>query len=154
MTDIWGPSTWKLIHNLADKVREDKFSIIIPHLWDKIIFICNNLPCQYCSKHASNLLKKVNVNTIFNKQILIELLYRFHNLINKKLNKSIFSIEILDNYKNTKLIETIYYFMNSWKLTSNKLTIHEYENKVKIQNTITNLKKWFRNNKQLFIDFE
>ena len=154
MTDIWGPSTWGLIHNLADKVREDKFSIIIPHLWNKIMYIVNNLPCKYCSSHATNLLKKVNVNTIDDKQILIELLFRFHNKVNLKLNKNIENITILEKYSNIKLIESIYYFIVSWKQTSNKLTIHEYDNKIKIQNAITNLKKWFRNNKQLFIDFE
>ena len=113
-----------------------------------------NLPCQHCSSHAYALLKNVNVHTIKDKQILKELLFRFHNVINKKLNKETASLEILLEYECIPLKTSLYNLSVSWKKVTNKMTIHEYASKIKISNTLSNLINWIKTNKRVFIGLE
>lgn len=154
MTDIWGPSTWNFIHNLADKIEEEHFEKSISHVWNKIITLVKNLPCQHCSQHAYALLKKINIRSINDKKILKELLFRFHNVVNKKLKKDIRNIEILSMYTEISLKKSLYDLTVSWNKIANKMTIHEYANKVKILNTVSQLTNWIKVNKRVFIGLE
>ena len=60
----WGPPTWFLFHTLAHKIKDEHFSKIKTELLNNIIIICMNLPCPKCSEHATQYMKKINVNTI------------------------------------------------------------------------------------------
>jgi hypothetical protein len=74
------------MHTLAAKLKESSFNIIGPHLIRILIQICNNLPCPECSQHAKIFWSKVNINNLKNKSDLINILFVFHNVVNKKKN--------------------------------------------------------------------
>lgn len=154
MTDIWGPPTWRFIHNLADKVNEEHFEKSIFHVWNKIVNLVQNLPCQHCSQHAYALLKKIDSKTIKDKKIFTELLFRFHNLVNKKLNKEPQNIEILLHYKDIPLKDSIQELVVSWNKIMKRMTIHEYSNKIKLSNMLSKLVNWIKVNKRVFIGLE
>jgi len=84
-----------MVYNIDEKTfYEDKCEII-----DCINYIGMNLPCGVCSFHY----KKYNFlhyNEIFHKNGLITKIWEMHNSVNKLQNKKLFSIKILDNYKN------------------------------------------------------
>ena len=82
----WGPPTWMFIHTLAEKVKEDQFPKIGQQIIANIQQICYNLPCPDCADHAKIFWSKVKVRNIQSKNDLINLLYVFHNCINKRKN--------------------------------------------------------------------
>lgn len=154
MTHLWGPSTWNLLHNLADKVREDKFDIIIPYVWSEIKTICANLPCKDCSNHAIKILSIIKIKDITNKELFKELIFKFHNTVNVRLKKEKEKIIILEKYKDIKLLETIFYVIKNWTIVMNNMSIHQFQDKTRISKSLENMKLWFRKNKHFFIDFE
>ena len=91
----WGNATWYLFHTLAFKLKEE-YSDAVPELYSQIIQICHNLPCPECRSHAIHTISgsRGHVKT---KEDLIIFLLEFHNIVNKKLNKSWFSREQHDN---------------------------------------------------------
>lgn len=154
MSELWGPPTWELIHNLCDKVEENNFNKKITILWNVILLIINNLPCPHCRNHASKQLSKVNVKTIYTKQMLVELMFRFHNYVNVKLKKEKKQLHILNEYVDKDLKNSVKKFLISWNIIYKKLTLREYETKMLISNTTKRLTKILSNNKVLFKDFE
>lgn len=154
MTEIWGPNTWELFHNLANKIKDHNFQKIIPYVWNNILFISNNLPCPHCRNHASMHLGKVDSDTIYNKQIFIELLFRFHNMVSYKVNKKIENIDVLEKYDNIKLIDSINRFKISWFNVTKRMTLRELKNQVKYEKVVKYVVTWLTKNKNLFKDFE
>jgi len=154
MSKIWGPSTWIFLHGLVEKIDENKFINSRFIIWNEIMYICSNMPCLHCSDHAKKLLRVIDPKTIKSKQILKELLYRFHNVVNKKLEKDKEEMIILDKYENIKLSKITILMVNNWARIANKMTIYELSNKSNIFNTIDQIKKWIIKNRDLFTDFE
>ena len=106
--EIWGNNIWCLFHSLAHKIREEKFEVHKNNLIFIVKTICNTLPCPECSKDASAMLNKVDFNTIKTKHDFKMFLFNFHNAINAKLNKSLFSYENLDNKYNNVNFDALY----------------------------------------------
>lgn len=106
--EIWGNNIWYLFHSLAHKIREEKFEVHKNNLIFIIKTVCNTLPCPECSKDATAMLNKVDFNNIKNKNDFKMLLFNFHNAINAKLNKSLFSYENLDNKYNNVNFDALY----------------------------------------------
>jgi hypothetical protein len=102
----WGPPTWIFLHTLAAKIKEDSFPIIGPNLILLIIQICYNLPCPECSQHARQFWAKVNTGNIKNKTDLINLLFVFHNMVNKRKRLPPFKYVDLQYYLTRNVIET------------------------------------------------
>ena len=97
----WGNITWELFHTLAQNVNESKFSEIKTSLFNIIFYICQNLPCPYCSTEAVSILKKAYKNKISTKKDFIEFIRQFHNIVNIKLYKRIITEkEVTTLYKN------------------------------------------------------
>lgn len=95
----WGNVTWYLFHGLAEKIQEDKF-MENKNLLIKILkSVCQNLPCPDCSQHATKLLNDVNFTGIQTKEDFKKFVFKFHNIINMKLNKKLFTEEELVKYK-------------------------------------------------------
>ena len=92
----WGEPTWFLFHTLAYKVKDEYFQKLRVELMDIIYSICANLPCPMCSGHAVDYLKSNNYYMIRSKQDLINMLFKFHNEVNKKKGFSIFPYEELE----------------------------------------------------------
>jgi hypothetical protein len=71
---IWGEPTWFLFHTLAEKVRDDRFDQIKNGLFSHIVAICGILPCPICAQHASEYMRRLQINAIRNKKDLKEML--------------------------------------------------------------------------------
>ena len=105
----WGPSTWIFMHTLAAKIKETSFPLIGPNVIHILIQICNNLPCPECSQHAREFWSKVKTVNIKTKTDLINLLFVFHNMVNKRKQSRPFKYENLQYYerlRNRQMLET------------------------------------------------
>jgi len=121
----WGPPTWIFIHTLAEKVKETSFPLISQQLIKMIIQICNNLPCPECTNHAKTFWMNVSVANIKTKQDLIDLLYVFHNSVNKRKKMPAFKYENLNQYSKLKLIQTYNLFTQHFHTNGNMNLINE-----------------------------
>lgn len=92
---LWGNACWYMFHSMAVKLK-DEYSNEIQNILKHIIMICGNLPCPECSNHASKILKKLNKKNIRTQDNLIEVLWDFHNKVNIRLKKPVFSRESHD----------------------------------------------------------
>lgn len=145
----WGQPTWFLFHTLAEKVREENFKQIKSELIDLIISICGNLPCPICSEHATFYIHGIHVERIQTKMQLKEMLFNFHNSVNKRKDFPIFPLEELQSkYSTANTMAIIYNFINAFqdkhygpRMIANDM----FRNRL-----IERVKKWFVDNLRHF----
>tara|TARA_Y100000591_G_scaffold126524_1_gene108399 strand:- start:18558 stop:19013 length:456 start_codon:yes stop_codon:yes gene_type:complete len=117
----WGNITWFLFHSLAERIKEEYFPVFKQRLITFITSTCDHLPCPICAGHATETLRKANIGLINTKGDFIEFLRQFHNIVNIKLKKSIFTKEeVLIKYKRGYLPLIIQQFF--------KVYTHNYKN--------------------------
>jgi hypothetical protein len=123
--NTWGPPTWIFIHTLAEKIKDESFNVIGPSLILAIMQICYNLPCPECTQHAKEFWSNVKTANIKNKTDLINLLFVFHNAVNKR--KKIFPFKYIDiqYYKSRNIIETYNSFSRNFNTKGNMNLINE-----------------------------
>lgn len=121
----WGPSTWIFMHTLAAKIKETSFPVIGPNLILILIQICNNLPCPECSQHAKQFWSKVKTANIKSKSDLINLLFVFHNMVNKRKQLRPFKYENLQYYETRNVVETYNTFARNFNTRGNMNLINE-----------------------------
>lgn len=121
----WGPPTWLFMHTLAEKIKESSFPVIGPQLILILIQICNNLPCPECSQHARQFWSKVKSSNILTKIDLINLIFVFHNMVNKRKRIPPFKYESLQYYKSKNVIDTYNLFTRNFNTTGNMNLINE-----------------------------
>jgi hypothetical protein len=120
----WGEPTWILLHSMAEKIKEESFPLLRKELLDIIYTICTNLPCPMCSEHAKAHLDSIYFKTIDTKERLKNMLYSFHNSVNKRKNMRIFPYEELtEKYENVKMIPAIQQFLHFFKERSNNIRL-------------------------------
>ena len=139
----WGPPTWMFIHTLAEKVKEDSFAIIGNQIIVNIIQICYNLPCPDCSDHSKLFWSKVKISNIKTKQDLINLLFVFHNTVNKRKNLSLFKYEDLQYYKSKNVVSTFNSFAANFNTKGNMKLLTESFHRTRL---LTFLKNWLVSN--------
>lgn len=150
MTKIWGPHIWNFLHCFCEKINETFFinnkNMIFVFL-NNILF---NLPCPICSNDSRMQFGKVNINIIKTKEDLKNLLFYYHNYVNKKLKKKEKGINILNVYKNYNIhkcynnFRLVYFKKYTFKLNIySKMLI----NKDKEQYYV---KKWWHNYRKTF----
>lgn len=145
----WGEPTWFLFHTLAEKVNEKSFPKIRDELLKNVVAICGNLPCPTCASHASEYMKKVQVNSIRTKQDLKMLFYKFHNEVNQKKGVGVFPYEQLDEkYSKANTLNIIQYFLQHFKDTHS--SIHMIANDMHRLRVTKKLYEWFHENIQHF----
>jgi len=121
----WGPPTWIFMHTLAEKIKEESFPLIGPNLILLLIQISYNLPCPECSDHAKLFWSRVKTANIKNKTDLINLLFVFHNLVNKRKGIPPFRYVDLQYYKTRNVIETHNSFAKNFNTKGNMKLINE-----------------------------
>jgi hypothetical protein len=121
----WGPPTWMFIHTLAEKVKEEEFPKIGQQIIAIIMQICYNLPCPDCADHAKAFWSKVKVGNVKTKMDLINVLFVFHNTINKRKNLGPFRYENLGYYKTKNVIETFNKFARNFNTKGNMKLLTE-----------------------------
>lgn len=107
----WGNACWYLFHTLAEKLKEDQENEV-PIIFNEIKNICSNLPCPECSKHALVMLSTVKPNSVRTKEDLIYFLLEFHNSVNIRLKKPIFTKDqCMQKYKKAVLPNIVNHFI-------------------------------------------
>jgi hypothetical protein len=145
--NIWGPPIWMLFHSLAEKIKEEKFSEVGPQLFSMIKRVCSSLPCPECSQHATQFLSRVNFSLINTKIDFKNLLYIFHNVVNKRKYKPLFNVLHLSKYSTTNLIVAFNNFVNVYHTRGNmKLLAESFQRKL----VVKDFRSWFMNNFQNF----
>lgn len=144
----WGEPTWFLFHSLAQKVKEQHFSIVKNELINTIYTICKNLPCPMCATHATQFMNSVNFSTIQTKKDLIDLLWRFHNEVNIKKNIPIFPYDQLEKYSRANLVNIIQLFIYHFK--DKHASIRMIADDMFRQKLAVKMQDWFRQNLQYF----
>jgi hypothetical protein len=93
---VWGPAFWFTLHNGADKYPESASPIVKSRMKSYILGIPIMLPCAVCQIHATNHIEK-NKNKLddicYGRKNLFKFFVDFHNIVNKRYNKPIVSVE-------------------------------------------------------------
>ena len=135
----WGPSTWIFMHTLVAKVKETEFPVIGPSLILLLIQISNNLPCPDCAAHSKEFWSKVKTANIKTKTDLINLLFVFHNMVNKRKKYQPFRYENLNYYNTKNLIDTYNIFAKNFNTKGNMSLINESFHRSRM---LSSLRSW------------
>lgn len=151
--EVWGPPIWKFLHALAENVNEDEFPKIKLMLFSYIKRICNFLPCPECSAHAYQFLARVNINAIKTKHEFKNMLYVFHNAVNKRKKKVLFNYAHMNKYKYVNIGTAFNNFISVYHTKGNMNLIAESFQRNLL---VRDLKNWlianhryFRSNKKV-----
>jgi hypothetical protein len=129
--DVWGPCIWYLFHTLAHHIKDDiaQFETVKNEFIAFSFRIATNLPCPECSKHANAHLSKINTKMIKTKTDLKMLYVNFHNAVNVRKGKPVFSLEDADaKYQNANVKMVVEYFFQIYgkKTVNVKLMINNF----------------------------
>jgi hypothetical protein len=99
--ELWGLSTWIFIHSLVHNIHINATPLQIRIIYDFIYKICSLLPCDECSHHAIDFLDNIQSYKINSPIHLRHIIYIFHSIVNKRLNKHNISYrECCERYSN------------------------------------------------------
>ena len=146
--EVWGPPIWTFFHVLAEKVNENAFPIIKNQLFLVIKRICGFLPCPECSRDANIFLEKVKINEFKNKNDFKNMLFFFHNHVNLKKKKHVYSYQNLEVYKRYNIINVFNNFIRVYHTKGNMKQLSESFQR---QFVITDVRKWLTQNIRAFI---
>ena len=99
---VWGPPTWTFLHTLVEKVHDNEFPRLQKDLYHFVWKICTTLPCPDCSQHASRFMTKTPREAWMTKQDMRSSLFILHNIVNKRNQKTIQKLNILETYNKKK----------------------------------------------------
>ena len=145
--DTWGPPVWALFHTIAAKVNDKYFVKLKPSMFVFIKLISQNLPCPKCAFEASTFLAKIDINKINTKQEFINLIYLFHNFVNKKKSKPLFDHQNLNIYNNSNIYSAFNNFARVYHTRGNMQLLTESFHR---NLTLRELKKWVAANGRAF----
>lgn len=147
--NIWGPPIWTFFHTIAEKINEDRFQEIFPPLFNYIKNICRVLPCPDCSNHATGFLSRINTKLIKTKNDFKNVMFIFHNEVNKRKNKQQFDINLLTNkYENNNLISAYNGFVSVFNKRGNTRLLADSFHRNQL---ITQFKNWLLINMPAFL---
>ena len=93
---VWGAAFWFTLHNGSAKYPISASHIVRERMKAYIIGIPHMLPCATCQIHATNHIEKNkdNLDDICSgREKLFKFFVDFHNIVNKRYNKPIVSVE-------------------------------------------------------------
>ena len=137
----WGPPIWTFFHTLAEKIHDDAYAELMPQLVAYIKKICVYLPCPDCSQHATAFLSRINFSNVKTKTDFKNVLYMFHNTVNKRKFKRLFNYDLLaDTYSKNNVIVCYNNFVQVYQTRGNiRLLAESFQRTLILQN----FKKWF-----------
>jgi hypothetical protein len=144
----WGNATWYLFHTLSYKMKDEYFDELKDDFLNMCSRICSNLPCPDCSEHASAIMRNLNRGNIKTKKDLQMFFFDFHNSVNKRVKKPVFSESSMFMYRNavTKNIVFNYISTMSKKYHNIKLITNSFHR----DSTMNDFKKWISHNSNKF----
>jgi hypothetical protein len=119
---VWGPCIWYLFHTLSYKAVPSDFPTIKIELITFIQRICSNLPCPECTQHATQYMQQNvrRITAITTREHLQQFLVDFHNTVNARKGKPVFSYkEADDKYNLAKTNQVVQYFFKIYGERSN-----------------------------------
>lgn len=146
---VWGPAIWYLFHTLSFKLKPTHFNEVKDELIDNFVSICNNLPCPECAEHARKELKHLDKSKITNKKELCIYFINFHNKVNVRNKKKIFTFDEFVSKYNTSVTRNVIanFFIVLSKSDHNlKLMTNSFQRST----SILDLKKWLAVNASKF----
>ena len=97
--NVWGPHAWIFLHSITLNYPENPSEKDKLEIMDFFHKLPNVLPCQTCSHHFKDNLKKYPISKrVHSKKELVEWLIDIHNEVNKLNNKKIYSYEEVNDY--------------------------------------------------------
>lgn len=136
----WGPPTWMFLHTIAEKIKEESFPIIGHQLIMNIIQICRFLPCPDCAEHSKQFWSNVGISNLNSKTDLINLLYVFHNSVNKRKKMPAFKYDNLNYYSTKSVIESFNWFAKNFNTKGNMNLLTESFHRTRL---LASLRQWF-----------
>lgn len=138
--EVWGPPIWTLFHSLSCKLNNPD---LIKPLFVYIQRICKFLPCPECSEDATTFLRKVRLGDIQTADDLSMALYLFHNHVNRKKQKGLYSYSDMSKYKSYNLIIVFNNFVRVYNTRGNmKMITEDFQRNM----IIGEFKKWLGTN--------
>ena len=145
----WGQATWYLFHTLAEKIDEEYYIKNKAEFFRIVGLICSNLPCPICSEHAIQYIKTHPFFSIQTKQGLKDMLFAFHNEVNKNKGFEQYKYEDLDKkYNSANTINIIRNFIFYFKDKSRSIKM--IANDMHRERLSIQLQGWFNTNLQYF----
>ena len=149
MTQDWGPHTWKMFHTLVNKVKPEYFNEVKNDLIYFITHISYSLPCPYCSSHARTYFKKIKINSLHTKDDVIKMVFNFHNNVNNRLKKPIFSYDDLNKtYDHENTIQVVNTFVNRYSISSRRTNLFYIA--LSCKELLSKFINWFQSNLHAF----
>jgi len=144
---VWGPATWAMLHCLVLKIKDDAKNL--EPLKVIITSICSNLPCPYCTSHATAILKKSKFYQINDILTLRTYMWQFHNNVNERLKKTTMDYSShLEKYNKMKLVDVTNLFIKIYTQNSGvTMMLYNFHKKQLIQQ----LRKYFNENAFLYV---
>ena len=91
---VWGPLFWFTLHNGSVNYPDLASNIAIERMKGFINGIPYMLPCKDCSNHARTFIEKSDLDAVCcGKEKLFNFFVDFHNYVNKRYGKKIYSYE-------------------------------------------------------------
>jgi hypothetical protein len=149
MSASWGNPTWTFFHTLADHISDSSFDIVGKELINVIERICRHLPCPECTEHATIFWGRVNKQSIKTSQDLRNILFMFHNIVNKRKHKPPFLKENLTQYNHINIVLAYKNFLNKFHTNGNMSLISNAFHRTRM---LAHLKIWFNSNLHHFIN--
>jgi hypothetical protein len=138
--EVWGPPIWTLFHTLSCRLNNPD---LIKPLFVYIQRICRFLPCPECSEDATKFLRNVRLTDVKTVEDLSKALYLFHNHVNRKKKKTLYSYSEMSKYKLYNLIVVFNNFVRVYNTRGNmKMISEEFQRNM----IIADFKKWLGTN--------
>jgi hypothetical protein len=91
---IWGPHYWNTFHFIAATYDIKPNPSIKSTMKNFIQSIPVFLPCKECQDHAFEYIKSQDLDKVVSSRMdLFTFFFNFHNVVNKRLNKPLMSME-------------------------------------------------------------
>ena len=142
---LWGKPTWFLLHMMAEKIQDHRFQEIRSEILNIIFLICSNLPCPTCATHAKQYLEGIKYQWIHSREQLKQMLFIFHNEVNKRKGYEMFTTHDLDSlYSKANPQVIIQNFMVEFNRKNKSVRL--LADDLNRQRIIDTLKIWFNQN--------
>jgi len=150
----WGTTTWWLFHWISQNIDESFFIINRLLIINMLKEILLTIPCPTCNEHAKAYISHYDMKKfINNKNDLKKYFVVFHNIVNRRLNKKIENIQILEQYNNYKG----YQILNNWnKYYKNDqgVVMYNFMSKINMNKIRNKVNNFFRLHYSQFDNFE
>ena len=90
-TTRWGRPLWIFLHTFCEKIKNEVFIQKKEFILSLIHSMLTSLPCPTCQKDTNHYLKRHNIFQLKTKEHCIQYLIDFHNHVNIKLGKPVYT---------------------------------------------------------------